>query len=80
MAYSRAELKYSGDKASPCFKTFLVGNKSEISLPTQTLLYVSFSHIFISLTSVMGMPNSMRILYKTSLLNERNTFLKSINS
>jgi len=39
-------------------------------LPTQTLLYVSVRHIFTSLTTFMGIPNSMRILYKTSLLTE----------
>jgi len=35
---------------------------------------------FISLTSFIGIPNSMRILYKTSLLTESYAFLKSINS
>jgi len=30
----------------------------------------SFKHIFSSLTSFMGIPNSMRILYKTFLLTE----------
>jgi len=34
------------------------------------LLYVSIRHNFISLTSVMGIQNSIRILYKTSLLTE----------
>ena len=32
------------------------------------------------ITSFMGIPNSMRILYKTSLLSETQVFLKSINS
>jgi hypothetical protein len=37
---------------------------SDKFFPTQTLLYVSIRHIFISLTSFTGIPNSMRILYK----------------
>jgi len=32
-------LKSSGDRASPCFKPFLIGNLSDTFLPTQTLLY-----------------------------------------
>jgi len=36
---------------------------SDKFLPTRTLLY-GFRHIFISLTSFMRIPNSMRILYK----------------
>ena len=43
---------------------------SETFLPTQTLLYVSVRLIFINLTSFLRIPNSMRILYKTSLLSE----------
>jgi len=35
---------------------------------------------FISLISFMGIPNSMRVLYKTSLLTESQAFLKSIKS
>jgi hypothetical protein len=37
-------------------------------------------HIFISLTNFRGMPNSVRILYNTSLLTESYAFLKSTNS
>jgi len=75
MAYSKAELKSNGDRASPYFKPFLIGNMSDKFLPTQTLLYVSVRHIFISLTSFWGTPNSIRILYKTSLLTE-SSFLE----
>jgi len=60
-----AKLEINGYKASPCFKPFLIGNMSEKFLPTRTLLKVSFRHIFIR-----GIPNSMRILYKASLLTE----------
>jgi hypothetical protein len=70
MAYSKAKLNSNGDRASPYFKQFLIGNISDKFLPTRTLLYVSFRHIFISLTSFLGIPNSMRILYKASLLTE----------
>ena len=47
MAYSKAKLKSSGDRASPCFKPFLIGNLSDTFLPTRTLLYVSVRLIFI---------------------------------
>jgi len=53
---------------------------SDKFLLTHTLLYVSVRHMFISLTSFVVIPNSIRILYKTSLLTESYTFLKSINS
>ena len=80
MAYSKARLKSNGDKTSHCFKPFLIGNMSDTFLPTRTLLYVSVKHILTSLTSFLGTPNSMRILYKTSLLTESQAFLKSIKS
>jgi len=59
MAYSKAKLKSNGNKASPCFKPFLIGNMSDKCL--LTVLQVVFRHIFISLTSFIGIPNSMRI-------------------
>jgi hypothetical protein len=40
MAYSKAKLKSSGDKASPCFRPFWIGKLSAKCLPIQTLLYV----------------------------------------
>jgi hypothetical protein len=46
--------------------------------PYTDLLYVSFKHILISLTSFMGTPNSKRILYNISLLTELWAFFKSI--
>jgi hypothetical protein len=46
MAYSKAELKSIGDRASPCFKPFLIGNLSDTFLPTWTLLYASARLIF----------------------------------
>jgi hypothetical protein len=48
-------------------------------LPGIASHYVSFKHILISLTNFMGTPNSMGILYNTSLLTESG-FLKTLNS
>jgi len=36
MAYSNTELKSNDDRASPCFKQFLIGNVSDKLLPTRT--------------------------------------------
>jgi hypothetical protein len=55
-------------EVSPCFRPFCIGKLSDKCLPIRTLLYNSFKHILISLTSFMGTPNSIRILYNTSLL------------
>jgi hypothetical protein len=70
MAYSKAKLKSSGDGAYHCFRPFWTGKLSDKCLPIQTLQYVSFKHILINLTNLIGTPNSKRILYKTSLLTE----------
>jgi hypothetical protein len=70
MAYSKAKLKSNDDKASPYFDKFLIGKLSDKCLPISTLLYVSFKHILISLGSFLGIANSMRIFYNTSLLTE----------
>jgi hypothetical protein len=65
MAYYKEKLKSNGDKAS-YFRPFWIGNLSDKCLPVWTLLQVLFKHILISLTSFMGSPNSMTILYNTS--------------
>ena len=52
MAYTNAKLKSNGDKTSPCFKPFFIGNMSDKCLSSQTLLYVSFRHIFINLNTL----------------------------
>jgi hypothetical protein len=67
MAYSNAKLKSSGDRAS-YFRPFWIGKLSDNCLAIWTLLYVSFKHILINLTSFMGTPGSMRILYGNSFL------------
>jgi hypothetical protein len=70
MAYSKAKWKGSGDKTSPYFGLFWIGKLSDKYLPIPALIYVSFKHILISLTSFMGIPNSVIILYNTSCLTE----------
>jgi len=45
---------------------------SDKFLPTQTLLYVSGSHICIRLAIFMGIPNSMRILYAKIVVGDFN--------
>jgi hypothetical protein len=54
MAYSKAKLKSNGDRESPCFRPFLIGNAPDKCLPIRILLLVSFKHILISLTSFLG--------------------------
>jgi len=63
-------LKSNGERTYPYFKPFLITNVSNKFLPTRTLLYVSFRHTFISLTNLMGIPNAIILLYKTSRLTE----------
>jgi hypothetical protein len=41
MAYSKARLESSGDRASPCFRPFWIGKLSDKCLPMQILLQVS---------------------------------------
>jgi hypothetical protein len=54
LEYSKAALKTSGNRAAPCFRPFWIGKLSDKCLPIRTLLYVSFKHILINLTSFMG--------------------------
>jgi hypothetical protein len=53
MAYSKAELKSNGNKASPCHRPFWIGNLLDRFLPIWILWQVSFIlvHILTSLTS-----------------------------
>ena len=76
----KAKLKRNVGKISSCFKTFLMGDMSDTCLPTRTLLYVSLRHIYIKISSFMGLPNSIRILYKTFYLTEWYIFLTYVNS
>jgi hypothetical protein len=61
MAYSKAKLKSTGDRVSPCFRPFCIGKLSDKCLPIWTLLYVSFKHTLIDLSSFMVTPKSLRI-------------------
>ena len=67
MAYSKAKLKSNGDKTS-YFIPFLIGKLSEKCLPTWTLIQVSFRHVFVSPAIFTGIPNTMRLLHKISLV------------
>ena len=58
MAYSKEKLKSNGDRASPCFRPFLIGNISDKFLPTRTLLYVSD-------TFLLALPEFVTRKYKT---------------
>jgi hypothetical protein len=48
MAYSKAKLKSSGDRASPCSRPIWIGKLSDKCLLLWTSLYVSFKHILIN--------------------------------
>jgi hypothetical protein len=70
MAYSKAKLKSDGDKAPSCFKSFWIENYQTNVFRYMGSIYVSFKHILMGLANHMGIPDSMRILYNTSLLIE----------
>jgi hypothetical protein len=70
MVYFKAKLKSSDDKESHCFIPFWIGKLSDKYFIKWALLFFLFKHILISLTNFMGTPNSMRILYNTSLLTD----------
>jgi hypothetical protein len=70
MAYSKAKFKSKGDKASPCFRPFWMGNVLDKYLLGWTVLQVSFNH------ALMGTPNAMRILYNTTFLTGITGFLE----
>jgi hypothetical protein len=73
MVYSKAKLKSNGDKASPCFRPFWIGNA----------LYNGPYHGFhlntlhlISLASFTGVPNSMRMSNNTEWCKSHATYIK----
>jgi hypothetical protein len=57
MAYSKAKLKSSGDRASPCFRPFWIRKLSDKCLPVQNLPYCPFKHF--------NHPVSLASLYTT---------------
>jgi hypothetical protein len=59
MAYSKAKLKSSGDKASPCHTTIWIEKLSDKCLSTQILPCTSFKPVLISLNSFLGAPNTV---------------------
>jgi hypothetical protein len=80
MAYSKEKLKSKSHKGSLFSRPCWIGNASGKFLHMRTLLQVSFKHILIGVTSFIGTPHSMRMLYSTSLLTDLWTFSKSINN
>jgi hypothetical protein len=63
MAYSKVMLK-----SISLFQAIL--NRKFKYLHMQTLLWVSFQHILTSLMSLLGIHNSMKMLYNNSFLAE----------
>jgi hypothetical protein len=79
MAYSKAKLKSNGNKASPCFKPYLIGNMSDKCLPTRTLLKF-YSDTFLLAFPVSWEYQTQWEYYMTSLVTESLAFLNSIKS
>jgi hypothetical protein len=73
MTYPKAKMKSNGDRESPCFKPFLIGNMPDKFLPTLTHPYVSVRQIFIGLSSFLGIPKSIRIIEKCFILPTKCT-------
>jgi hypothetical protein len=65
MVQSKAKLKSNGDRASPRFRPFRIGNASDKCLSIWILLQISLKQILIRLTSFIDIPNSMRMFYNT---------------
>jgi hypothetical protein len=61
MAYTKAKLKRSGDKASPCFRRFWTGKITDKYLPIRALLQILLKLILIRLTGFTGTPYSTRM-------------------
>jgi hypothetical protein len=78
MAYSKAKLRSSGDKAYHVLDHF--GQKNYQKNIYVNGLYSLFHLNTFNQPNFKGIPNSMRILYNTSLLTESWAFLKSMNS
>jgi hypothetical protein len=70
-AYSKAKLKGSDDKASRCFRPFLVRKLSDKCLPVRSLLHFSFKYSLISLLVSWVHQNLWE--YCTILLSWLNT-------
>ena len=61
--YSKAKLKINGDRASRSIIPFRTGEVSDICLHILLLCKFYLDTILLTLTSFMGVPDSMRILY-----------------
>ena len=69
MAYTKAKLESNGDRASPCFKPFLIGNMSDKFLTIRTLLYVTVRHNLISLTIVTHYGQNLCLFLTMAYIN-----------
>jgi hypothetical protein len=91
MAYSRAKFKSNGDKASPCFRPFWMGNVPNKYLTTSiwTLLfyYYHFSEhnlrkhkakYFLTVISVLRLPCNKRTLLPITYIHLQSTNLENI--
>jgi len=70
MALFKAKLETYSEKASPCFRTFLLGNVFDRVSPMRTSLHVYLKHVLISLNISMGIPSAVIVFHSTSLLTE----------
>jgi hypothetical protein len=64
MMYAKEKFKNISDKASPCFRPFRTGNKSDLYE-----IYYRF-HLHILLITITNFIYSIRILYNTSHITE----------
>jgi hypothetical protein len=62
------KLKSNGDKASPYFKPFLIGNTADKCLPTRTLLQDSFRHFLLALLVSWGYQNQLEYYKSTNII------------
>ena len=76
IAYSKAKLNSSGDKASPCFNPYSIGKLEDREFPILTLLRVPSKHVLINLTNIFGTPNL--ILFILSHRHFRNLLIADI--
>lgn len=80
MTPSSARLKSIGARPSPCFKPLLYWNLGPSS-PWILIVHLDKSRVvFVSLTSLGGIPKSSMVLYRFSLFTLSYAYLKSTKS
>jgi len=78
MAYPNAKFNSNGYEVGPS-SSHCQYEVYQTNLHIQTLLQVSVKHISTNQTCFICIPYSVTIMYKTFLLTESQTFLKSTN-